>query len=238
MLLSVSSVHLLGRLYGDVPSDVINVYQPPGIDICITFKSSLMRGRFRSTPPSRPDPRGAMASSSRSPLAPAAAEEALAAAVCGGRLSPPRPAPTFIRLGAGKPPQNHVLSAALVLPEPLKLLAADAGDAPTRSAGSARACCRAPAGRPEPSVPAVELPPVRLWRSSCPRARGGAPACAAAADGGGGGVAACCSRTLGARARQGAAKNADSAALPLPERKEESRSTNSCSKLNTSSSWV
>ena len=47
MLLSVSSVHLLGGLYGDVPSDVINVYQPPETDICITFKSSLMRGRFR-----------------------------------------------------------------------------------------------------------------------------------------------------------------------------------------------
>ena len=29
LLLSVSSVHLLGGLYGDVPSDVINVYQPP-----------------------------------------------------------------------------------------------------------------------------------------------------------------------------------------------------------------
>src|SRR6185436_9964595 len=40
-------VHLLGGLYGDVPSDVINVYQPPGTDICITFKSSLMRGCFR-----------------------------------------------------------------------------------------------------------------------------------------------------------------------------------------------
>jgi len=46
LLLSVSSVHLLGGLYGDVPSDVINVYQPPGTDICITFKSPLMRGRF------------------------------------------------------------------------------------------------------------------------------------------------------------------------------------------------
>jgi len=44
--LSVSSVHLLGGLYGDVPSDVINVYQPPGTDICITFKSPLMRGCF------------------------------------------------------------------------------------------------------------------------------------------------------------------------------------------------
>ena len=43
----VSSVRLLGGLYGDVPSDVINVYQPPGTDICITFKSPLMRGRFR-----------------------------------------------------------------------------------------------------------------------------------------------------------------------------------------------
>ena len=46
LLLSVSSVHLLGGLYCDVPSDIINVYQPPGIDICNTFKSSLMRGRF------------------------------------------------------------------------------------------------------------------------------------------------------------------------------------------------
>ena len=46
LLLSDSSVHLLGGLYGDVPSDVINVYQPPGTDICITFKSSLMRERF------------------------------------------------------------------------------------------------------------------------------------------------------------------------------------------------
>ena len=45
--MSVSSVHLLGGLYGDVPSDVINVYQPPGTDIGITFKSPLMRGRFR-----------------------------------------------------------------------------------------------------------------------------------------------------------------------------------------------
>ena len=34
-------------MYGDVPSDVINVYQPPGTDICITFKSPLMRGRFK-----------------------------------------------------------------------------------------------------------------------------------------------------------------------------------------------
>ena len=30
-----------------VPSDVINVYQPPVTDICITFKSPLMRGCFR-----------------------------------------------------------------------------------------------------------------------------------------------------------------------------------------------
>ena len=34
-------------MYGDVPSDVINVYQPPETDICITFKSPLMRGRFK-----------------------------------------------------------------------------------------------------------------------------------------------------------------------------------------------
>ena len=46
MLLFVSSVQLLGGLYGDVPFDVINVYQPPGTDICITFKSSLMSERF------------------------------------------------------------------------------------------------------------------------------------------------------------------------------------------------
>ena len=38
--------HLLGGLYGDVPSDVINVYQPPGTDIYVTFKSPLMRLRF------------------------------------------------------------------------------------------------------------------------------------------------------------------------------------------------
>ena len=41
------SVHLLGGLYSDVPSDVINVYQPPRTDICNIFKSSLMRGRLR-----------------------------------------------------------------------------------------------------------------------------------------------------------------------------------------------
>ena len=46
LLLFVSSVLHLGGLYGDVPSDVINVYQPSGTDICITFKSSLMRGCF------------------------------------------------------------------------------------------------------------------------------------------------------------------------------------------------
>jgi hypothetical protein len=33
-------------LYGNVPSDVINVYQPPGTDLDITFKSPRMRGRF------------------------------------------------------------------------------------------------------------------------------------------------------------------------------------------------
>ena len=46
----------------------------------------------RRTPPRlppRPDPCGAMASSSRSPPAPAAVEEALAAAACDGRLLPP-----------------------------------------------------------------------------------------------------------------------------------------------------
>jgi hypothetical protein len=37
---------LLGGLYGNVPSDVINVYQPPGTDFYITFKSPRMRGRF------------------------------------------------------------------------------------------------------------------------------------------------------------------------------------------------
>ena len=46
LLSFVSSVRLLGG-FGDVPSDVINVYQPPGTDICITFKSPLMRGHFR-----------------------------------------------------------------------------------------------------------------------------------------------------------------------------------------------
>jgi len=46
LLLPVSSVHLLGGLYSDVSSDVINVYRPPGTDICVTFKSPLMRGRF------------------------------------------------------------------------------------------------------------------------------------------------------------------------------------------------
>ena len=49
LLLSVSSVHLLGGLYGDIPSDVINVYQPPETDICITFKSPLMRRRFTAS---------------------------------------------------------------------------------------------------------------------------------------------------------------------------------------------
>jgi hypothetical protein len=34
-------------LYGNVPSDVINVYQPPGTDFYITFKSPRMRGHFR-----------------------------------------------------------------------------------------------------------------------------------------------------------------------------------------------
>jgi hypothetical protein len=34
-------------LYGNVPSDVINVYQPPGTDSYITFKSPRMRGRFK-----------------------------------------------------------------------------------------------------------------------------------------------------------------------------------------------
>jgi hypothetical protein len=38
---------LLGGLYGNVPSDVINVYQPPGTDFYITFKSPWMRGRFK-----------------------------------------------------------------------------------------------------------------------------------------------------------------------------------------------
>jgi hypothetical protein len=33
-------------LYGNVPSDVINVYQPPRTDFYITFKSPRMRGRF------------------------------------------------------------------------------------------------------------------------------------------------------------------------------------------------
>jgi hypothetical protein len=33
-------------LYGNVPSDVINVYQPPGTNVYITFKSPWMRGRF------------------------------------------------------------------------------------------------------------------------------------------------------------------------------------------------
>jgi hypothetical protein len=33
-------------LCGNVPADVINVYQPPGTDFYITFKSPRMRGRF------------------------------------------------------------------------------------------------------------------------------------------------------------------------------------------------
>ena len=41
LLSFVSSVRLLGGLYGDVPSDVINVYQPPGTDIYITFSLYL-----------------------------------------------------------------------------------------------------------------------------------------------------------------------------------------------------
>ena len=40
MLLSLSSVHLFGGLYGDVPSDVINVYQPP------EYNGQFIRGHF------------------------------------------------------------------------------------------------------------------------------------------------------------------------------------------------
>ena len=36
-------------MYGDVSSGVINVYHSPGTDICITFKSPLMRGRFKTS---------------------------------------------------------------------------------------------------------------------------------------------------------------------------------------------
>ena len=38
--MSLSSVHLFGGLYGDVPSDVINVYQPP------EYNGQFMRGHF------------------------------------------------------------------------------------------------------------------------------------------------------------------------------------------------
>jgi len=46
LLLSISIVHLVRELYGDVPSDLINMYQSLGTDIYIPFKSSLVRRHF------------------------------------------------------------------------------------------------------------------------------------------------------------------------------------------------